>query len=209
MPSIEARRNANGEVTSYRIIVSAGLDYQGKQVKRRSIWTPPSYGMSECQMEREARAAAYKFEEQIRNGYELDNNQTFAEYAQYVLDLKERNGLSPRTLDRYIEMLPRINQSIGHLKLNAIRPQHLNELYKELGRRWRPPGYETGHCQTVPEPDSAPCPDFQSGTQPQGPCLCQYHLHRHPRASRDAGDRRGHRPSFRHEHLFPLYHAGR
>ena len=133
MPSIEARRNANGEVTSYRIIVSAGLDYQGKQVKRRSIWTPPSYGMSECQMEREARAAAYKFEEQIRNGYELDNNQTFAEYAQYVLDLKERNGLSPRTLDRYIEMLPRINQSIGHLKLNAIRPQHLNELYKELG----------------------------------------------------------------------------
>ena len=133
MPSIEPRRNANGEVTSYRIVVSAGLDYQGKQIKRRSIWTPPSYGMSETLMEREAWAAAYKFEEQIRNGYEIDNNQTFAEYAHYVLDLKERNGLSPRTLDRYIEMMPRINQSIGHLKLNAIRPQHLNELYKELG----------------------------------------------------------------------------
>ncbi len=65
MPSIEPRRNALGQITSYRIVVSAGLDYQGKQIKRRSIWTPPTYGMSETQMEREARAAAYKFEESL------------------------------------------------------------------------------------------------------------------------------------------------
>ena len=132
MAYIEPRRNALGQITSYRIVVSAGLDYQGKQIKRRSIWTPPTYGMSETQMEREARAAAYKFEEQIKNGYELDNKQTFSEYAQYVMDLKERNGISPRTLDRYLEMLPRINQAIGHIKLCDLRPRHLNDLYRDL-----------------------------------------------------------------------------
>ena len=60
-------------------------------------------------MEREATAAAYKFEDQIKKGYNFDNNQTFAEYAGYVLDLKERTGVKPRTLDRYRELLDRIN----------------------------------------------------------------------------------------------------
>ena len=137
MPYIEERRNAYGEITSYRIVVSAGMDYNGKQIRRRTIWTPPRYGMSEYQMKKEATAAAYKFEEQINQGYQLDNNQTFAQYAQYVLDLKERTGVKPTTIDRYIDMLPRINEQIGHLKLNKIRPQHLNELYKNLAESAR------------------------------------------------------------------------
>ena len=137
MPYIEERRNAHGEITSYRIVVSAGMDYNGKQIRRRTIWTPPRYGMSEYQMKKEATAAAYKFEEQINQGYQLDNNQTFAQYAQYVLDLKERTGVKPTTIDRYIDMLPRINEQIGHLKLNKIRPQHLNELYKNLAESAR------------------------------------------------------------------------
>jgi len=132
MPSIEPRRNIHGEITSYRIIVSSGLDSKGKQVKHRAIWTPPLGGMSEQMMLREATAAAYKFEEQIKNGYQLDNNQTFEEYARYVMALKERIGLRPQTIDRYLDMLPRINKYIGHLKLTKIRPQHLNELYRSF-----------------------------------------------------------------------------
>ena len=37
-----------------------------------------------------------------------------------------------RTLDRYHELLERINQGIGHIKLAGLRPQHLNTLYKNL-----------------------------------------------------------------------------
>lgn len=132
MPYIEPRRNQNGIVTSYRLVVSAGLDQDGKQIRRRSLWTPPSRDMSEAQMEREATAAAYKFEDQIKKGYSLDNNQTFAEYAQYVMDLKERIGVKTSTMDRYLDMLPRINAAIGHLKLCNIRPQHLNDFYKDM-----------------------------------------------------------------------------
>ena len=75
MPYVEPRRNQNGEITSYRLVVSAGLDQNGKQIRRRSLWTPPTRGMSEAQMEREATAAAYKFEDQIKKGYNFDNNQ--------------------------------------------------------------------------------------------------------------------------------------
>ena len=101
MPSIEPRRNQNGIVTSYRLIVSGGLDREGKQIKRRMLWIPPNRNISDQQMLKEATAAAYKFEEQIKNGYVLDNTQTFSEYAQYVLELKERIGVKTSTLDRY------------------------------------------------------------------------------------------------------------
>ena len=132
MPYIEPRRNARGEITSYRIVVSDGIDFQGNQVRRRCIWTPPRHDMTERQMLKEATAAAYKFEEQVKSGYLLDNTQKFCEYAQYVLDLKERTGIRPTTIDRYIELLRRINPAIGHLDLGKIRPQHLNDLYKDL-----------------------------------------------------------------------------
>lgn len=132
MPYIEPRRNARGEVTSYRIVVSDGIDFKGDQIRRRCIWTPPRHDMTERQMLKEATAAAYKFEEQVKNGYMIDQTQKFCDYAQYVLDLKERTGVRPSTIDRYIELLRRINPAIGHLPLGKIRPQHLNELYKDL-----------------------------------------------------------------------------
>lgn len=85
-------------------------------------------------MEREAMAAAFKFEEAIQAGYDIDKVKSFCDYADYVLDLKERNGLAPTTIERYRAMLPRINDAIGHLKLTQIRPQHLNDFTKRCPR---------------------------------------------------------------------------
>lgn len=70
----------------------------------------------------------------------MDNRQTFAEYADYVLDLKQRTGTKARTLDRYQDMMIRINQAIGHIKLADLRPQHLNSFYKNLAE----PGIRIG-----------------------------------------------------------------
>ncbi len=132
MPYIEARRNAKGDITSYKVVVSAGYDCTGNQIRHRSIWTPPRHGMTERQMEKEATAYAFKFEEQINNGYILDNSQPFYQYAQYVLQVKETELVRPSTLDRYIELLVRINQKIGHFAIGKIRPQHLNAFYSDL-----------------------------------------------------------------------------
>ena len=75
---------------------------------------------------------ATDFERSIEQGYALDNRQTFAEYAAYVIDLKERTGTKHRTVAGYWSLLTRTNQAIGHLAIQDIRPTHLNQFYKNL-----------------------------------------------------------------------------
>lgn len=133
MASIEKRRNKAGEVISCIITVAEGVTRDGTQMRRRRTWKPDP-GMTERQIEKAVTAAAVAFEYEVQNGMQLDNRQTFAEYADYVLDLKERSGAKRSTLERYRGMLPRINAAIGHLKLADIRPQHLNVFYAALGR---------------------------------------------------------------------------
>ena len=124
---------------SYRIIVSCGFDMNGKRIFKKSIYRPEP-GMTERQIQKAVQRAATDFERAIEQGYSLDNKQSFAEYAEYVLSLKERTGVRATTLDRYRDLLVRINAAIGHLKLADIRPQHLNSFYKNLAE----PGLRTG-----------------------------------------------------------------
>lgn len=125
--------------TSYRFIVSGGFDSNGKRIFHKKTWKPPE-GMTPRQIEKAVQRAAMDFERSIEQGYSLDNKQTFAEYAAYVLDLKDRDGTKAKTLDRYRELLIRINQAIGHIKLADLRPQHLNAFYKNLAE----PGIRLG-----------------------------------------------------------------
>ena len=132
MAFIEPRYNKNGELLHYRLNVSGGLNWKGQQIRKRITWKPPRPDMSKKQMDKLAMAAAIKFEEEIRAGYEIDKRKKFHEYAEYVIDLKSRTGLSPTTIERYRSMLPRIYDGIGHMKLTDIRPYQLNDLYKHL-----------------------------------------------------------------------------
>lgn len=131
--------------STYRITVYSGFDTQGKRIRHRQTYKPDP-GMTPRQIEKAVQRAATDFERSIEQGFVLDNRQTFAEYAAYVLDLKERSGTKPKTLDRYRELMGRINQAIGHMKLADIRPQHLNSFYKNLSE----PGIrETGGIATA------------------------------------------------------------
>ena len=125
--------------TSYRFIVSNGFDVNGKRITHKKTWKPPE-GLTERQIQKAVQRAAVEFEKSIEQGYSLDNRQTFAEYATYVIDLKERTGIRPTTLDRYRDLLIRINAAIGHIKLADLRPQHLNAFYKNLAE----PGLRIG-----------------------------------------------------------------
>ena len=131
MATIEKRTNKDGSPV-YRITVAAGIGADGKQIRRRKTWAPAP-GLTQRQVEKELARTAADFEREIEQGYQIDNTQKFADYANYVLDLKVRTGLKPRTEDRYRDMLnKRIIPAIGHIKLAALRPQHLNSFYKNL-----------------------------------------------------------------------------
>ena len=117
---------------SFKITVTKGRDMAGKQIRHYKTWTPER-PMTERQMEKEVQRVAFEFEREIELGFQADNRQTFAEYAKYVLELKERAGDKYRTLERYGELMERIIPAIGHIKLVDLRPQHLNAFYKALG----------------------------------------------------------------------------
>ena len=129
MATVEKFQNKSG--VTYRITVSCGCDSTGKRIRRRTTFRPPP-GMTPKQAEKAAQRAAIDFERSIELGYSLDNGKTFAEYATYALTIKERNEIKIRTLERYQELLVRINEAIGHIKLTDLRPQHLNAFYSEL-----------------------------------------------------------------------------
>ncbi len=133
MPNITPRRNKDGS-TTYLIRVFRGYDGNGKQLKPYATSFKPPKGLSPKREKREVDLFAARFEEQCKRGYNLDNKQTFAEYAEYVIQLKERSGVKHNTIYSYRKLAERINQGIGHLKLNDIRPQHLNELYAQLSK---------------------------------------------------------------------------
>lgn len=136
MANIQPRTNKNGEIISYSIRVHKGRDIiTGKQLKPYIMtWKVPG-GLSQKTAEKEVRKQAILFEKECKDGVRNDNHQKFAQYAEYVIKTKVLAGiLKPRTEYHYRELLIRINDAIGHMKLKDIRPLHLNQLYEALSR---------------------------------------------------------------------------
>ena len=140
MANIRKITGKNGRL-SYKITVSSGRDLKGRQIRHYTTYTPPE-GMKESRADKEAAKAALQFEEKLSQGYRVDNRLSFEEYSQQFLATKLRSGLKKTTYDRYVLLLRRINPAIGHLKLQDIRPQMLNQFYDNLmeeNMRLQPP----------------------------------------------------------------------
>jgi len=134
MASIMPRINKDGKLYGYQIRVSRGRDANGKRLKDFSFtWRIPN-GMTEKKAEKEVQRQALLFEEKCKSGTGFLEKLTFESYSAYVLDLKIRNGLKVKTATTYRELLKRINAEIGMLKLEDIRPDHLNRLYAKLAK---------------------------------------------------------------------------
>ncbi len=132
------RKNKYGEIISYQIQVYRGRNADGKKLKPYSMtWKVPK-GLSDKKIQKELNRVVTLFEENCHNGTVSTEKQTFEEYANYVIDLKEKGGIKPTTIYHYKKILKRVidveNNGIGHLKLKDIRPDHLNKLYFTLAQ---------------------------------------------------------------------------
>ncbi|MBE6845232.1 MAG: site-specific integrase [Ruminococcus sp.] len=135
MPNITPRTNKNGEIVSYRIRVAAGYSASGEKIRPYEMTWKPAPNMTKKQIEKELNRQATLFEEQCKLGLMGDGKQKFENYADYVMKVKADSGvLRHNTEMRYRELLVRINAGIGHIKIADIRPQHLNELYRQLSQ---------------------------------------------------------------------------
>jgi Site-specific recombinase XerD len=118
---------------TYRIVVSAGYDTNGKKLREYRTVTL-SDGMTERQREKELNRQAVLFEREVENGTYLDGTKiTFAEFAKtWLIDYAEKR-LAPGTLNPYkMRLEKRIIPAIGHIKLAKIQPHHLMEFYNNL-----------------------------------------------------------------------------
>lgn len=133
MASVEPRKNKKGEITSYRIRVYKGRDSKGKFLKRFQTTFKINKEWSESKTQKELNKAVVLFEQQCNEGYAIDTRTNFEEYANYVIDLKENiEKKKHRTIERYRDLIKRVNSVIGHIKLADLKPQHLNKFYDQL-----------------------------------------------------------------------------
>ena len=133
MASIQERRNKEGKLISFSIRVHRGRGIDGKQLKpyTKTFEVKPTW--KEETARKKATEFAVAFEKDIREGKIADNRQKFAEYCNYVIELKKQRGTNKHsTYYRYIELTNRIYPQIGHIRLCDLRAEHLNDLYTLL-----------------------------------------------------------------------------
>lgn len=118
---------------SYRIEFFEGRDKNsGKKGKRTVITWKPQVGLTPAKEKKALEAFIRELENKRQGGIDISQNrQTFEEYADYVLTLKEKK-LKPKTIADYRVLLPRINAAIGHLAIKDINARHLNNFYMNL-----------------------------------------------------------------------------
>ena len=132
MANITPRRDKAGKIISYQIRVFRGRDAFGKRLKDYMMTWKPDPGMTNRQIEKELTRQATLFEENCKLGNVSVDRNTFQEYAEYALGVKINGGMKAKTVSSYRDLLTRINAEIGPLKLQDIRPDHLNRYYAKL-----------------------------------------------------------------------------
>ena len=130
MASIVKRTGKNGKI-SYLIRVSDKYGVDGKQRKKSMTWTPPE-GMTPKKIEKQLQIEAMRFEEAVSAGTLQDSSIKFQAFAEkWLLEYAEKQ-LKIKTVQGYRELLPRIYQGIGHIRLKDLKTGHLNTFYSNL-----------------------------------------------------------------------------
>jgi integrase len=135
MASKTPRKDKDGNIIAYQIEVYRGRDSEGKKLKPYSMtWQIPDGWKSDNKIKKELDRVAAQFEIDCKAGNVSLEKKTFKQYSDYVMELKERDS-KHRTIHRYRQLLERVNEEFGHMKLTDISGEHLNRLYMKLGKK--------------------------------------------------------------------------
>lgn len=119
---------------SFEICVSAGYGTDGRQIRKYMTWTPP-VDLTEKQLPKELERQKVLFEQRVQTGQHIDSGIRFSDYADLWMKRGKENAerpLAPKTYDRYVILLERINAALGHVKLADLQPHHIRELLENL-----------------------------------------------------------------------------
>jgi integrase len=89
--------------------------------------------MTDKQLHKYLDAEASQFQKEVENGMFIDANKTtFENFSDRWMEDYAKIHLQPKTIAEYSNYLRRINQAIGHIKLNKLQPHHLAQFYNNL-----------------------------------------------------------------------------
>lgn len=126
--SIE-RRGEN----SFRLVISGGLDGSGKQNKQTRLFKSDA-NMTEAQKQKAANEALALFIADLKKGNGAQSQgMTVAKLWAYWLEHYAETNLEQTTVEYYKNMWPRINKAIGHMRIDRIKPEHIQAFMKKLG----------------------------------------------------------------------------
>ncbi|MCF2670456.1 site-specific integrase [Butyricicoccus pullicaecorum] len=108
-----------------------GYDINGKQIIRSMTWTPDP-GMTKRQVEKELERQKVLFEEKVRAGQVVDGTTRLSDYAERWFREYVSVHLKPTTQENYRILWKRVAPALGHLRMDKIRPHHLNAFYLNL-----------------------------------------------------------------------------
>lgn len=135
MANISERKNKAGQVVSYRIRVSRGTGLKPFEM----TWPPRGEKIPATWSKRtitaKVKEVAANFEHDCLAGLVSTERKTFAEYAEYAIELKAQEGCKTRTIEdykNYMKRIKNVDYGIGYIKLDELRPEHLNRFYKAL-----------------------------------------------------------------------------
>lgn len=132
MANITKRKNKDGS-TSYRVKVSAGVGADGRYIYRSATFTPPP----KLSARKEAKAVqefAHDFEERVQKGLFVASDLTVDGLAEKWMKEYCIPQLKPHTVEGYQQLMPRVSAAIGHIKLENLRPGHIQEFYNQLAQ---------------------------------------------------------------------------
>lgn len=132
MATIKMRTNKDGSrVFRIRVKVDS-VEYQKTWPEKSEKAIPITW--SDKKANAEAMKIAAAFEEACRQGQVSNDKRTLYEYANYVIDMKEKAALlKPSTVAWYRTLLPRLkNAKVGSMKVRDVRVKNLNEFYCDL-----------------------------------------------------------------------------
>lgn len=134
---------------TYRIRASIGYTVDGKQVMKSTTWTPAP-GMTPKQTAKELTRQMVMFEEACKGAAARDGHIKFETFtAQWFAEYVTPN-LRKRTAANYKQLLPRINDALGHLYLDRITPMQIQQFVNSLAK----PGANQNHPERGLSPKS-------------------------------------------------------
>ena len=115
---------------SYSIRVSCGYDSKGKQVIQSMTWKPEPK-MTAKQIEKELNRQAVMFEEACMNGY-AGSAVKFSVFSEQWYEDYAKPKYKKTTLYKLEHVIRRINEEIGHMRLDKITPRDIQTVIRGM-----------------------------------------------------------------------------